>query len=135
MKIMIDIDQGIAEEIVLHGYIPKDYKNVVIDALKNGKPLPEHHGMLIDADELYGDFIDGTEGYDCNTWNRIEIGDIIDNAPTIIGGSERMKNEGDNIEALDKLESIIVEQLDKSTDQEESMTLRWVLDKMAEVEE
>ena len=46
--------------------------------------LPKGHGRLIDADELYGDFIDGTEGYDCQTWNRIEIGDIIDNAPTII---------------------------------------------------
>lgn len=39
------------------------------------------------------------------------------------------------IEALNKLESIIVEQLDKSTDRKECMTLRWVLDKMAEVEE
>lgn len=40
-----------------------------------------------------------------------------------------------SIKALDKLESIIVEQLDKSTDQKESMTLRWVLDKIAEVQE
>ena len=39
------------------------------------------------------------------------------------------------LEALDKLESIIVEQLDKSDDQKECMTLRWVLDKMAEVRE
>lgn len=54
------------------------------EAVKNGTPLPEHHGRLIDADELYGDFIDGTEGYDCQTWNRIEIGDIIEDAPTII---------------------------------------------------
>ena len=49
--------------------------------------LPKGHGRLIDADELYGDFIDGTEGYDCQTWNRIEIGDIIENVPTIIEGS------------------------------------------------
>lgn len=56
------------------------------NALINGIPLPEHHGRLIDADELYGDFIDGTEGYDCNTWNRIEIGDIIEDAPTILEG-------------------------------------------------
>jgi hypothetical protein len=50
--------------------------------------LPKGHGRLIDADELYDDFIDGTEGYDCQTWNRIEIGDIIEDAPTIIEGSE-----------------------------------------------
>jgi len=48
------------------------------------KILPKGHGRLIDADELYGDFIDGTEGYDCQTWNRIEIGDIIEDAQTII---------------------------------------------------
>lgn len=34
MKLMIDIDQGVAEEIVLHERIPKDYENTVIDALK-----------------------------------------------------------------------------------------------------
>lgn len=39
-----------------------------------------------------------------------------------------------SLEALDKLESIIVEQLDKSDDQKECMTLRWVLDKIAEVD-
>ena len=40
-----------------------------------------------------------------------------------------------SIEVLDKLESIIVDQLDKSDDQKECMTLRWVLDKIAEVRE
>lgn len=43
------------------------------NALKNGTPLPKRHGRLIDADALYSDFMDGTEGYDCQTWNRIEI--------------------------------------------------------------
>lgn len=37
------------------------------------------------------------------------------------------------IEALDKLDFIIVEQLDNSTDFKECMTLRWVLDKISEV--
>lgn len=60
-------------------------------AIHNGTPLPKGHGRLIDADELYGDFIDGTEGYDCNTWNRIEIGYIIEDTSTIVeadGGAE-----------------------------------------------
>lgn len=34
---------------------------------------------------------------------------------------------------LDKLDEIITDALDKSTDQKESQTLRWVLDKISEV--
>ena len=56
----------------------------LLTIVENGTPLPKGHGRLIDADELYGNFIDGTEGYDCNTWSRIEIGDIIEDTPTII---------------------------------------------------
>ena len=52
MKIVIDIDQGIAEEIVLYERISKDYENTVIDALRNGIPLPEHHGDLVDRDAI-----------------------------------------------------------------------------------
>ena len=52
MKLMIDIDQGVAEEIVLHERISKDYENTVIDALRNGIPLPEHHGDLVDRDAI-----------------------------------------------------------------------------------
>ncbi len=57
---------------------------MIENAIKNGTPLPKGHGVLIDADELYEDFIDGTEGYDCHTWTRIEIGDSIENAHKII---------------------------------------------------
>ncbi len=60
----------------------------IMHAIINGTPLPKGHGRLIDADELYEDFIDGTEGYDCQTWNRIEISDIIEDAPTIIGADK-----------------------------------------------
>ena len=35
---------------------------------------------------------------------------------------------------LDKLDEIITDALDKSTDQKESQTLRWVLDKISEVQ-
>ena len=86
MKIVIDIEEDyykIIQHDVEHGM---NYKPYVLIA--KGTQLPKHHGRLIDADELYGDFIDGTEGYDCQTWNRIEIGDIIEDAPTIIEGSD-----------------------------------------------
>lgn len=39
----------------------------------------------------------------------------------------------ESLEAWDKLDIIIVEQLDNSNDHKECMTLRWVLDKMSEV--
>ena len=80
MKLIIDIDDWMYSEIL------KGVKYQGLEHnIKNGTPLPKGHGRLIDADELYGNFIDGTEGYDCNTWSRIEIGDIIEDMPTIIG--------------------------------------------------
>lgn len=36
-------------------------------------------------------------------------------------------------EVLDKIDEVIADALDKSTDQKESQTLRWVLDKISEV--
>ncbi len=47
MKIVIDIDQGIAEEIVLYERIPKNYENTIIDALRNGTPFLKVHGRLM----------------------------------------------------------------------------------------
>lgn len=77
MQIVIDIPEYIYKICQGHG-------DPVYRYIAKGTPLTKGHGRLIDADELYGDFIDGTEGYDCQTWNRIEIGDIIEDAPTII---------------------------------------------------
>ena len=57
MQIVIDIDQSIAEEIVLYERIPKDYENTIIDALKNGTPLPKGHGRLIDENELIDEIV------------------------------------------------------------------------------
>ena len=46
---------------------------------------------------------------------------------------EEMKQEYIEREVLDKIDEIITDALDKSTDQKESQTLRWVLDKISEV--
>lgn len=53
-------------------------------AMKNGTPLPERHGRLIDADKLELD--DGYSNYDgyYHKYSRSQIY----NAPTIIEGSE-----------------------------------------------
>lgn len=84
MKIVIDISEYDKQWINNAYYIPQEINSKITEAIMSGTPLPKGHGRLIDADELYNEFIDGTEGYDCNTWSRIEIGDIIADAPTII---------------------------------------------------
>ena len=83
MQIVIDIPEKVYKSIQDNDYCGISNADMY-NAVKNGIPIPKGHGRLIDANELYGDFIDGTEGYDCQTWNRIEIGDIIEDAPTII---------------------------------------------------
>ena len=58
---------------------------------------------------------------DCeNTWEMEEIFDLAIKA---------LEQEF----ILDKIDEIITDALDKSTDQKESQTLRWVLDKISEV--
>lgn len=81
MKLMIDIDQGVAEEIVLHERISKDYENTVIDALRNGIPLPEHHGRLIDENELIDEIV--CEEIEGSYYDVIYAHSVYD-APTII---------------------------------------------------
>ena len=88
METVIKISDTLMEYIVKGRDLSEEQNYEMACAIVDGTPLPKNHGRLIDADELYGDFIDGTEGYDCNTWNRIEIGDIIEDAPTIIEGSD-----------------------------------------------
>ena len=46
--------------------------------------------------------------------------------------SEKVCEHDKNV-VLDKIDEVITDALDKSTDQKESQTLRWVLDKISEV--
>ena len=99
MKLIIDIPEVFYEalretdEIISGQRSGKTLMSVIYNAVANGIPLPKGHGRLIDADELYGDFIDGTEGYNCQTWNRIEIGDVIEYAPTIIEADKESEDK------------------------------------------
>jgi hypothetical protein len=45
----------------------------------------------------------------------------------------KIGNNSNTNEVLDKIDEIITDALDKSTDQKESQTLRWVLDNISEV--
>ena len=58
MKIVIEIDEGIAQGIIdgendVPRTIVRDFQATIADAIKNGKPLPKHHGDLIDADASF----------------------------------------------------------------------------------
>ena len=52
MKIVIDIPKELRKDILEDGVLYADYEPVLRDAIKNGTPLPEKHGRLINADEL-----------------------------------------------------------------------------------
>ena len=62
------------------------------------------------------------EKHCCHRWTKV-----------IRNTVEEMKQEYIEREVLDKIDEIITDALDKSTDQKESQTLRWVLDKISEV--
>ena len=53
----------------------------ILDAIKNGTPLPEHHGRLIDADALINSLGASDRDIYC-------IAVIEEDAPTIIEGSD-----------------------------------------------
>lgn len=80
MKIVIDINEK-DYQAIKNGHIPFS----VLDAIKNGTPLPEHHGRLIDADWVKNTL----DIYVINEYNGqfIRRSDI-DTIPTIIEGSE-----------------------------------------------
>lgn len=97
IELVIKIPEGIMEYVKNNGCVSV-YDEEVTKAIINGTPLPKGHGDLIDADELYGDFIDGTEGYDCHTWTRIEIGDTIENAQKIIEADKSHERSDEDLE-------------------------------------
>jgi hypothetical protein len=94
MKIVIDINEHIYEQIMADSEVyvlDNEADRILIEnAIYNGTPLPEHHGRLIDADDIMNDIKN-----DINEMTNIGIGvdgqylwgklnDAIYNAPTII---------------------------------------------------
>ena len=92
MKLVIDIDDNIYTRLFDNGVDdpddpiddPIDIATVINDtidiqtAIRNGTPLPEHHGRLIDADAM--------QKYQIDTFGQRLL--VIDTAPTIIEGSD-----------------------------------------------
>lgn len=90
MKIVIDIDDNIYTRLFDNG-VPIDLTTTINDAeaiataIRNGTPLPERHGRLIDADYLREDFKASKK---ISFAERMDISCIVDHSPTIIEGSD-----------------------------------------------
>ena len=87
MKLMIDIPKKTFEEIQERSIITcgETFAQKLVKYIRNGEPLPEKHGRLIDADALYeSSRLCHTEedGTACVEYREIN------DAPTIIEGSE-----------------------------------------------
>lgn len=55
MKIVIDIDEKYYTDIKDSEHCGNYSVLYALDAIRNGIPLPEHHGRLIDADDIMND--------------------------------------------------------------------------------
>lgn len=93
MEIVIKIPENTYEATCNGCMLPPHVENVV-EAIKNGKPLPKGHGRLIDADELKSMSYEVL--VDTDNPNRADglsacnglVEEDIDLAPTIIKGSD-----------------------------------------------
>ena len=85
MQIVIDIDKETLNNIRFFGLSSSKDRNNLLSAIKNGTPLPEHHGRLID----YGYVVDAIDDWiNAEEYNYTNATDYlrtrIRNVPTII---------------------------------------------------
>ena len=89
MQIVIDIQDKYKDnyKTVYNG---SEKADEMLNAIKNGKPLPKGHGRLIDANKFIDNIRRTAEiteervGYGCCTWSEQSIIEDINNEPTII---------------------------------------------------
>jgi hypothetical protein len=88
MKIVIDINEHIYEQIMADSEVyvlDNEADRILIEnAIYNGTPLPEHHGRLIDADELRRTMEKDVR----KAMSFVDLTDFVWLAPTIIEGSD-----------------------------------------------
>lgn len=88
MKLVIDIP----EEIYLN--VRKDYlydTEVIVNAFKNGIPLPKGHGRLIDADEFISTLGDASKRH---KYKELLIGDCLTVDDVFKAVIESLQNKG-----------------------------------------
>lgn len=84
MKIVIDISDQKYKWIVDN---PQTYTDDLCEAIRNGEPLPKHHGRIIDESKINKVFYN-TEEVIYNNIKAINTTITHTDAPTIIEGSE-----------------------------------------------
>ena len=86
MQIVIDIDDEVYNEIK-NKRQGKWYCREMDNAIRQGKPLPEQHGKLVDADKMMArlckDDCKQTNG-ECKYFTRCSFWDAVQEAETII---------------------------------------------------
>ena len=85
MKIVIDIPDQKYKWIIEN---PQTYTDELHDAIRNGTPLPEDHGRLIDADAVITEATKGMKYPKNHTYMECVIAHI-NLAPTIIERSDK----------------------------------------------
>lgn len=76
---------------------------------------------------------DARENFMHDVYNTLDFLPTNNEANRIIDSFDRVTSGIKQEPILDKIDEIITDALDKSTDQKESQTLRWILDKISEV--
>lgn len=101
MQIVIDIPEEVKHNVNAYGLslCPRD-KEQLINAIKNGTPLPKGHGRLIDADDVKSYFSD-REGDD---FTAFHFYDAVESAPTVIDADKEQEDNGFFDEIMDDSE-------------------------------
>ena len=87
MKIVIEIPEDAYRQIRNWGVPTDELRRKIYDIIDNGTPLPEHHGRLIDEQQI----IDRFKPVEKFEYWRIGLDglvNVLSDAPTIIEGSE-----------------------------------------------
>lgn len=77
VELVIKIDEGIAKGIIdgendTPRHIVRGFQSTIADAIKNGTPLPQGHGRLIDADDIDNHIIGHVDTRSCPTIIKAE---------------------------------------------------------------
>ena len=97
MQIVIEIPEDTYKATCNENMLPPDVRNVV-DAIKNGTPLPKGHGRLIDADRFLKRVKKDREheAY-MHSWTADNVLERLDSwyAPTIIEADKAESEDGE----------------------------------------
>lgn len=83
MKLIIDVPEKLYNDIRT-----KNEHGIIFNAVKNGTPLPKHHGRLIDADEFQRYCFNKNFDRRLSEGGLATINMFLELQPTIIEGSD-----------------------------------------------